>query len=276
MLQAPTEEQEWLEIAKSFEDTWQFPHCLGAIDGKHINVQCPFNSNSEHYNYKGTFSIVLLALVDSNYCFTYADIGCQGRISDGGVFRNSTPYQKIYGENSTLPRATRIGNYKDLPLPYVFVADDAFGLTTRLLKPYPGIHKKGSFQRIFNYRLSRCRMVVEDAFGILASIFRILRKPMLLQPEKATLITLTCVLLHNFLRRSKTSRNMYSPQGCFDSYSEEGEFRPGSWRENSQELTSMLPLQRHPRNSSQDAQTLRNEFANYFCTTGKIEWQNNY
>ena len=48
------------------------------------------NSRSYHFNYKGTFGTVLLALVDADYKLIYVDIGCNGRVSDGGVYRNST------------------------------------------------------------------------------------------------------------------------------------------------------------------------------------------
>nr|CAI5845426.1 unnamed protein product [Callosobruchus analis] len=156
----PNNPGEWSAIANNFDNRQQFPHCFGVMDGKHIVLQCPFSSHSEYYNYKGSLSIVLMALVDSNYNFIYADVGCQGRISDG--------------------------------------ADDTFELTTRILKPYPGVHKKGSVSRIFNNRLSRARIIVENVFGIMTSTFRVLRKPMLLQQKRATLITLTCAYLHIF------------------------------------------------------------------------------
>ena len=84
------------------------------------------------------------------------------------------------------------------PMPYVFVADDAFALSPEIMKPYPGSQVKGSKERIFNYRLSRARRIIENAFGIMSSVFRVLIKPMRLEPEKATKVTMTCVLLHNF------------------------------------------------------------------------------
>nr|CAI5845425.1 unnamed protein product [Callosobruchus analis] len=182
----PNNPGEWSAIANNFDNRQQFPHCFGVMDGKHIVLQCPFSSHSEYYNYKGSLSIVLMALVDSNYNFIYADVGCQGRISDGGVFRNSKFHHQL--------QDIKIKQN----LPYVFLADDTFELTTRILKPYPGVHKKGSVSRIFNNRLSRARIIVENVFGIMTSTFRVLRKPMLLQQKRATLITLTCAYLHIF------------------------------------------------------------------------------
>ena len=34
-LKVPSSEQEQLQIAKQFEEKWNFPNCLGAINGKH-------------------------------------------------------------------------------------------------------------------------------------------------------------------------------------------------------------------------------------------------
>ena len=89
-LKAPTHTQEWLEIARGFEEKWQFPHCLGAIDGKHIHIKAPPNSGSQYYNYKSRFSIVLLAIADASYKFIAYDLGSPGSSSDGGIFKDGT------------------------------------------------------------------------------------------------------------------------------------------------------------------------------------------
>ncbi|CAH1991208.1 unnamed protein product [Acanthoscelides obtectus] len=119
------------------------------MDGKHIVIQAPNNTGSDFFNYKGDFSIVLLGLVDANYKFTYVDVGCKGRISDGGVFKNTGFYVNLQQGQLNLPQPTALPARKT-PIPYVIVADDDFALDMNLMKPYPGQHDKRSKERIFN------------------------------------------------------------------------------------------------------------------------------
>ncbi|KAJ8896032.1 hypothetical protein PR048_001373 [Dryococelus australis] len=85
-------------------------------------------------------------------------------------------------------------------IPYVFVADKAFPLTETIMKPYAGVHPKGSSERIFNFRLSRALQVVKNIFGIISSVVRVLRKPLLLAPENAQLVVMAVACLHNYLK----------------------------------------------------------------------------
>ena len=63
----PTSADEWRRLSEGFENTWNFPHCVGAIDGKHVVMQAPSHSGSTFFNYKGTHSVVLLAVCDAQY-----------------------------------------------------------------------------------------------------------------------------------------------------------------------------------------------------------------
>ncbi|CAM1308213.1 Uncharacterised protein r2_g1811 [Pycnogonum litorale] len=64
-LKIPNSETDWKQIACEFESLWNFPHCLGAVDGKHVEIRKPLNSGSYYHNYKGRESIVLLAAADA-------------------------------------------------------------------------------------------------------------------------------------------------------------------------------------------------------------------
>ena len=99
----PSSTEEWFEIAKGFEEKWNFPHCLGAVDGKHIVMQCPAKAGSYHYNYKGTHSIVLVAVAGPDYECLYADVGTNGRVSDGGVWNKCRIAQDIEEGSIILP-----------------------------------------------------------------------------------------------------------------------------------------------------------------------------
>ena len=104
LFQTPQTEIEWLRIAEQYETRWNFPHCIVAVDGKHVNIQPPHDCGSYYYNYKNTHSIVLMAVVDANYEFIYVDVGCNGRVSDGGVWGNSTLSKRLEAKTAGVPQ----------------------------------------------------------------------------------------------------------------------------------------------------------------------------
>lgn len=213
---------------------------------------------------------VLMALVDANYKFIYTDVGCNGRISDGGVFTNCTLSMALSEGTLNIPPPQPLpGRIKNVP--HVIIADDAFPLKPYLMKPYPFRNQPGP-NRVYNYRLSRARRVVENAFGILANRLRILRKPIELCPEKFTkIVSATCVL-HNFLL-DRNSRHLYAPQGTFDEKID-GVLIPGSWR--SDALPDSVLFSERPRasNMSNLSKEIREEYKEYFVSPqGEVSWQ---
>ena len=199
----------------------------------------PINSGSYYFNYKGFFSIVLLGLVDADYKFIYIDVGCNGRISDGGVYRNSSLSQALSENRLNVPAAQAVAN-SDAVLPYVIVADDAFPLKDHIMKPYP-MRNLSKEQRIYNYRLSRARRIVENAFGILANRFRVFLSPISLSPDNTEKIVLASCVLHNYLRTKSPKR--YTPNGCIDTEGiREGIVIEGEWHnEGGSSLISVVP-----------------------------------
>ena len=137
-MSVPTK-QDWRDIAEGFSQRWNFPNCLGSVDGKHVVIQAPSNSGSLFHNYKGTYSIVLLAVVDYDYRFRVIDVGSYGRSSDGGTLANSAFGQALKSGTLDLPEDCPIPAAEGLgPMPHVFVGDEAFPLQKNLMRPFPG------------------------------------------------------------------------------------------------------------------------------------------
>lgn len=142
--------QTWESAANRFKQRWQFPHCVGAVDGKHVVIKKSGNSGSSYFNYKHTFSVVLLAVVDADYKFVTIDVGAMGRFSDGSLFSNSTLGKKMAERSLLLPEQTLLPTIAN-PVPYVFVGDEAFPLSENLMRPYPRRYVTGNYQhQIFN------------------------------------------------------------------------------------------------------------------------------
>ncbi|XP_008179142.1 uncharacterized protein LOC103308128 [Acyrthosiphon pisum] len=174
---------DWLHISEVFYNKTQFPNCLEAVDGKHIRLECPPRSGTLYYNYKHFFSLILMAICDANYCFTIIDVGSFGKERDEG----------------------------GTPQPFVIIGK-AFALHTNLLRPFPG-RTLNDKRRIFNYRLSRARQNIECTFGILSNKWRVFHTALLVEPDFAVVITKTCCVLHNFVRR-RDGYNTEDAQNC--------------------------------------------------------------
>ena len=227
------------------------------MDGKHVLIRRPPNSGSYYYNYKGTYSVVLFAIVNANYEFIYVQTGTNGRVSDGGIWSGTSIYKRLISNTLGIPSPTQVPGTDDI-LPYVFIGDEAFPLMENVMKPFSQKHISHD-EKIFNYRLSRARRVSENAFGILASRFRIFLQPIALTVERIDVVVLACCALHNFLRKRSTAK--YITESFVDHEDLNGGATvPGDWRQ----IGSMPNLQRTRfTNPNQSAKTVRDKYKQF-------------
>lgn len=254
---------EWRAVADGFNEKLHFPNCIGALDGKHIVLGAPPNPSSPFYNYKGIIiliwnfrhthfklpiilgfqSIIMLGIADADHKFIYIDVGRNGRTpkADGDELSQCPLGQALDSQQLCLPPPDALGG-RHIPVPYVFVANDAFAMRPNIIKPFPDARNlAGQQQSDYNSRLSSVQQTIDNAYGHMAARFRIIRSPVRLEPEKAKKVGLACCVLHNYL--ISTNRQRYAPPGSFDQYDENGcATALGEWR--SQEVNhTLIPLE---------------------------------
>ncbi|XP_050313273.1 uncharacterized protein LOC126748227 [Anthonomus grandis grandis] len=213
-LPKPTSEK-WLDIAERFYSLWNLPNCIGSIDGKHIRIKAPPNSGSAFHNYKGFFSIVLLAVVDADGLIISVDVGEYGRNSDGRALKESKFGKCLVRGELNIPDPTPLpGEDVNIGFPYYFVGDEAFPLRSDLMKPFAR-NQLTNERRMYNYRISRGRKSVECCFGMLSTKFGILQTPICMKTKRIDIIILAICALHNFIldkkiRKSSEIKTNYS------------------------------------------------------------------
>ena len=149
------------EIVVGFERRWGFPQVVGAKDGTHIPLIKPDNSAYDYFNRKGYYSILMQALVDYREKFLDVYIGWPGKVHDARVLANSSLYLKA-NAHTLLPHMTR--TFFGIEVPLLILGHPAYPLLHWLMKPYLENQRTMPERRHFNYRQSRARMTIGNAF----------------------------------------------------------------------------------------------------------------
>ena len=146
------------------------------MDGKHISL-FHTKGSTEYYSYKRFFTLVMLVLVDYDYKLMFFNVGCQGKISDGDFYNNTSLSNVIENKLLDLPPPRPlpfsedpewIHDHETKCLPFMIAANDTLPLKPQIMKPYS--HRDLDDKKLlFNYRAARYRKVTEYAFRIFSS-----------------------------------------------------------------------------------------------------------
>uniref|UniRef100_A0A915D665 DDE Tnp4 domain-containing protein n=1 Tax=Ditylenchus dipsaci TaxID=166011 RepID=A0A915D665_9BILA len=215
----------------------------GAIDGKHILLKAPTNTGSLHYNYK--------------------DVGNYGKDSDGGIFGKCSFKEALDRKVLNLPEAKNLPG-TDVFTPAFIVRDAAFPLRDNIMRPFPG-NELDYGKRIFNYRLSRARRVIENFFGILSVKWRVLLSRIETSVEVSDKIVWAVLALHNFL----IMEGKLNTAALADT----GDENNGPWRTVVAPLLAMPQQQPMMRRCTASGKEVRQKLVDYYTNVGAVEWQ---
>ena len=187
---------------KRIQRKWNFPQCLGAIDGTHIPIKAPLVHHADFYNGKCFHSVILQGVCDSQCCFTNVFAGWPGRAHDSRVFGRSQ-IGNLITEGRLIPDDSNLRRVIDNHVIEPFlIGDPAYPISKNLMKNYPGSNLTSEKEH-FNYRLSRARIQIERAFGRLKGRWRCLLKALECELDKVVLHATTACILHNMCEERK-------------------------------------------------------------------------
>jgi hypothetical protein len=107
---------------------------------------------------------------------------------------------------------------ENVSVPYVIVGHEGFPLKRFILRPFPKDRNLDSKRRIFNYRLCRCRRVVENAFGILAQRWHVFFRPINCKLELVNKIVKATTVLQNFIGSKGNLLSVGMPEEIIEAY----------------------------------------------------------
>ncbi|XP_066596306.1 uncharacterized protein [Prorops nasuta] len=175
-----------INIQHGFLSASNIPGIIGSIDGCHIPISSPTEYPNSYVNRKGFHSMVLQGICDHKMRFIDVFTGFCGSVHDARVWQLSD-IKRLSDNNVNryFPENTHL------------IGDSAYPLSQHLLVPYRDNGHLNNTQKTFNTQLSKARIVIERAFGILKGRFRKLKYVYMYNTEMIPLIIISCCILHN-------------------------------------------------------------------------------
>lgn len=159
-----------------------FPGVLGCIDGTYIKIRTPAKKiKSTYVNRHDYPSLTLQAVCDVNKLFLDVFTGPPSKIHDARIFQLSFLSNEI----------------QNISADYHLLGDAAYPLRKYLLTPYRDYGNLTAAQQNYNHKLSKTRVKIENAFGLLKQRFRQLIQLDFITVKRSANFIISCCVLHN-------------------------------------------------------------------------------
>lgn len=180
-----------------------------------------------------------------------------GSLNDAGVFYHSDIRRAILDGILQFPRKIIRGTGITR---LFFIEDAGFGLEDFLLVPFSRMRNLLPEMRLFNYRHSRARRVIECAFGLLKLRWRAFDKPLGFSVRNCEIVIGATLCLHNYLITHEMNEPVENRRYLL--HPDEIEIE-----DDAQEF----PVD--DMNGNMNGRALRNALIAYFVGIGEIDWQ---
>ena len=197
-IKLPGSEDEVAELVKKYEYFHGLPHCLGAVDGTHIDIKQPLENHTDFINRKGRCSFNVQAVCDYRQCFIDVVIKWPGSVHDARIFSNS--YLNTFLRTKDVTNIPKVIVEGEKEVPVCIIGDPAYPPLPYLMKEFPS-GGTTALEQFFSYRLSSARMPIECAFGKRKGRFGCLRRPMDINVKDLPSVIHSCFILHNICEK---------------------------------------------------------------------------